>query len=229
MAAYTVASNNSVYSSVDGVLFDENQKTLIQYPGGRVGCYSMPNSVTSIADGSFSDSSGLTGIIIPNSVTNIGIDAFSGCNGLTNLTIPGSVTFVADQAFYFCDGLTAIYFQGNAPTLGTYYAFAYAFNATVFYRTNEVGFSGPTYDGLPAVLWNPQAQTAGPAFGVRTNTFGFNITGNSNLVVVVEVSPVLSNPIWSPVSTNILTNGSCYFSDSQWTNYPARFYRLNMP
>jgi uncharacterized delta-60 repeat protein len=68
--------------------------------------------------------------------------------------------------------------------------------------------------------------------GIVSNKFGFNITGSSNLVIVVEASTNLTN--WLPVSTNTLntfigTNGSSYFSDSQWTNYHGRFYRLRSP
>jgi len=69
---------------------------------------------------------------------------------------------------------------------------------------------------------------------VRTNRFGFNIIGTSNLVIVVEVSTNIVNPIWAPISTNMLniivgTNGTSYFSDPTWTNYPSRFYRLRSP
>jgi hypothetical protein len=64
---------------------------------------------------------------------------------------------------------------------------------------------------------------------VRTNRFGFDITGSSNLVIVVEASTNLANLVWLPVSTNNLTGGSAYFSDPQWTNYPSRFYRLRSP
>jgi hypothetical protein len=79
------------------------------------------------------------------------------------------------------------------------------------------------------VLWNPQVQTSDASFGVRTNQFGFTITGTSGLVVVVEACTSLANPIWSPAGTNTLTGGSSYFSDPQWTNYPSRFYRLRWP
>jgi hypothetical protein len=65
--------------------------------------------------------------------------------------------------------------------------------------------------------------------GVRTNRFGFTITGTSGMVIVVEACANLANPIWSPLRTNTLTGGSSYFSDSQWTNYPGRFYRLRSP
>jgi len=33
-----------------------------------------------------------------------------------------------------------------------------------------------------------------PDFGVRTNRFGFTITGANNLVIVVEASTNLANP-----------------------------------
>ena len=65
--------------------------------------------------------------------------------------------------------------------------------------------------------------------GVRNNQFGFTITGTTNLVVVVEASPNLANPAWIPLATNTPINGSAYFSDPQWANYPARFYRLRWP
>ena len=64
---------------------------------------------------------------------------------------------------------------------------------------------------------------------VGTNGFGFNIAGSSNLVIVVEAFTELADPVWSSLVTNTLTNGSSYFRDPQWTNYPARFYRLRSP
>ena len=36
----------------------------------------------------------------------------------------------------------------------------------------------------------------------------------------------LSNPLWSPVRTFTILNGSYYFSDPLWLYYPSRFYRL---
>jgi len=48
-------------------------------------------------------------------------------------------------------------------------------------------------------------------------------------VVVVEAATNLANPAWTPVGTNTLIGGSSYFSDSRWTNYPGRFYRVRTP
>jgi len=48
LSAITVEALNSFYSSVDGVLFNKSQTMLMQYPGGKAGSYTIPNSVTSI-------------------------------------------------------------------------------------------------------------------------------------------------------------------------------------
>jgi hypothetical protein len=79
------------------------------------------------------------------------------------------------------------------------------------------------------MLWNPQVRSSGATFGVRTNRFGFTITGTPNIPVVVEACTGLANPAWSPLSTNTLANGSFYFSDPNWTNYPTRLYRIRSP
>jgi len=106
-------------------------------------------------------------------------------------------------------------------------------NAIVYYLPGTTGWGSRLF-GQPTVLWNPQAQTGDGSFGVRTNQFGFDITGSSNLVIVVEACADLANPVWLPASTNMLdriigTNGTSYFSDPQWTNYPGRFYRFHFP
>lgn len=67
------------------------------------------------------------------------------------------------------------------------------------------------------------------SFGVRTNQFGFNIGWASGMDVAVDACTDLANPIWTPLQTNTLTADTLYFSDAEWTNYPARFYRLRWP
>jgi BspA type Leucine rich repeat region (6 copies) len=199
------------------------------------------NGVTSIGDDAF-EQCGLTRVTIPNNVTNIGDYAFNYCTNLTKVTIGANVTSIGSYAFNNCQALTGVYFQGNSPTptndmsvFGKSGIFFTVFdtNAITYYLPGATGW-GAIFDGIPVVLWNPQAQTSDGSFGVLTNQFGFNITGSSNLVIVVEACTNLANPIWSPVSTNTLntfigTNGISYFSDPQWTNYPCRFYGFSWP
>ena len=100
LASITVNSNNNNYSSQDGVLFNKNKTTLIQYPMGNTRTsYTIPNSVTSIGSHAFYDCNNLTSVTIPNSVTSIGGYAFYSCDNLTSITIPNSVTSIGDHAF----------------------------------------------------------------------------------------------------------------------------------
>ncbi len=249
--AIIVDALNSVYSSEDGVLFNKSQTTLIQCPQGKAGSYTIPNSVTNIGSAAFEDCLILTSVTIPNSVTSIGFGAFVSCWNLASVTIPNSVTSIGDDAFLdagltnvtigsgvtsvgqlafiYCTGLAAIYFQGNAPSFGAA-AFEFDSNATVYYLPGTTGWD--TFGDLPTALWflpNPLILTVGPSFGVKTNQFGFIISWATNVPVVVEACTNLATASWTPLQACTLTDGWSYFSDPQWTNYPARLYRLRSP
>jgi hypothetical protein len=224
LPAITVNASNSFYSSVDGVLCNQSQTTLIQYPGGKAGSYTVPNSITNIGSWAFDYSNSLTNVTLGNSVTSIGSNAFAYCYHLTNVVIASSVTRIEERVFYYSQNLTGVYFQGNAPNPGSE-VFDGNIVATVYYLPGTTGW-GPTFGGRPTALWQPTMQGGDAGFGVQTNQFGFNIAWASGQVVVVEAATDLTNPSWLPLQTNTLTADKLYFSDPQWTNYPERYYRL---
>lgn len=100
-----VASENINFCSIDGVLFNKNQTTLIQYPSGKQGGYIIPNSVTRLENYAFSACSNLTGVTIPNSVITMGDCVFEGCKGLTSITLPNSIKNIGLHVFSNCTGL----------------------------------------------------------------------------------------------------------------------------
>ena len=104
-----VDNENKCYSSVNGVLFDKDKKTIIAYPTGKSGeNYEIPDSVTTIGDYAFAGCRGLTSITIPDSVTSIGEGAFGGCTGLTSIVIPEGVKEIKENPFLMCYSLQGI-------------------------------------------------------------------------------------------------------------------------
>ena len=108
LTSINVDVNNPNYCSIDGVLFDKNQTTLIRYPRCKQGAYIIPDSVTSIGVHAFYNCDALTSITIPNSVTSIGDHAFENCDALTSITIPNSVTSIGKETFHSCGALTSV-------------------------------------------------------------------------------------------------------------------------
>ena len=86
-----VDEGNASYTSVDGVLFNKDCTSLIDYPAGK----KLPDYE------------------IPESVTSIGGSAFRDCVSLTSVTIPGSVTKIEWCAFGGCVSLEDVYYVGN--------------------------------------------------------------------------------------------------------------------
>ncbi len=202
-----VDAANTNFSSINGVLFDKSGKQLIAYPPGLTGSYTIPNGVTNIAH-----------------------DAFYQCQGLNKVTVPPSVTSLGDFAFGVCFvGLTNVFFQGNAP-VGNTNIFSED-KLTFYYLPGTTGWDTfPTNEfhaTLVPVLWNPQILSTDGNLGFQNNQFGFNVTGDNGLTVVVEGTTNFID--WQPVCTNGLNGGAVYFNDPQSTNFPGRLYRIASP
>ncbi len=229
LTAIAVDDLNPAYAGVEGVLFEKSRAMLVQYPGGKAGAYVIPYGVASIGDYAFAGCTHLSGVTIPNSVAEVGWYAFNNCANLTSVVIPRSITSIGIAALAYCASLTGVYFEGNA-NISSYNASSLLLgdSATVYYLPGTTGW-GATFGGRPTQLWKPQLQTGDASFGVRTNQFGFNIAWASGMTVVVDACTNPANPVWSPVATNTLPDGTSYFSDPHWTNYTRRFYRVRSP
>jgi hypothetical protein len=193
-------------------------------------CSSLTNlafgqSLASIGRGAFWGCERLVTVRIPDNVTRVEADAFSSCASLADLTLGNSVTSIGWGAFAYCTNLTGVYFEGNAPADASPF---YQTAVTVYYLPGTTGW-GSTFSDRPTALWlrpKPVILCTTPGLGIQANGFGFIISWATNSAVVVEASTTLSNPTWSPVSTNTLINGCCDFRDPEWAKYPGRFYRV---
>ena len=88
LTSIDVDNENEYYSSINGVLFDKNITTIVNYPVGKTdNSYIIPNNVTSIVEGAFSGCSSLTSVNFPSSIQSIAERAFDGCNSLSSIYI----------------------------------------------------------------------------------------------------------------------------------------------
>ena len=107
-AMFSVDASSSTYSSLDGVLFDFSQNTLIKFPASKSGNYIVPSTVSSIGSFSFDNCTGLTSVTLPASVSYIEDYAFNACSGLNGTFIISSgITYIGQFVFEDCINITS--------------------------------------------------------------------------------------------------------------------------
>lgn len=87
-------------------------------------------TVTAIADGDMSPTSGITSafynnrtvtsVVIPDTVTRIGDYAFSNCNNLESVTMPDDLEEIGFRAFNACESLAGITFANSLQSIESY-------------------------------------------------------------------------------------------------------------
>ena len=95
------------------------------------GCYNLknviiPEGVSEIGEGAFSNCTSIKDIIIPNSVLSIGASAFQSCASLERVTIGTNVSNIGMSAFNYCNRLKEVHINDIAKwcaiRFGDYYA-----------------------------------------------------------------------------------------------------------
>ena len=115
---YEVEEGIDGFSSVGGVLYNEDQSELLLYPIAREDkSFIVPQSVGGIAEQAFAGAKNLTHITLSESITNIQSKTFAG-SGLTEIVIPAEVTSIGSEAFMGCNALTSVTFKGGPSGIG---------------------------------------------------------------------------------------------------------------
>jgi len=120
LSSFNVEEGNLNYRASDGVLFDKDMSTLISYPLKKAeSSYIIPNSVTTIADGAFTNCRNLSSVTFPNGLLSIEGYSFNHCSNLISLDIPNSVTSIGTRAFIGCDALNSVTIGSGVTSIGT--------------------------------------------------------------------------------------------------------------
>lgn len=119
LKSFKVVSSNTIYCSIDGVLFNKDATLLIKYPQGAISkIYTIPKSVVFIGESAFKECTNLTSIVIPESVVTIGKFAFKSCYNLTEVNLPDSIININDGAFLRCTSITSFNIPNSVQNIG---------------------------------------------------------------------------------------------------------------
>ena len=116
ISAIEVDADSPLFYSDDGVLYSRTENTLVRFPSGRKGSYTVPDGIEKIGNYAFYDAEGITEIILPDSLKVIGESAFRKC-GIEAIDIPGGVNNVGFAAFSEAK-LESIVFPDSVTEIG---------------------------------------------------------------------------------------------------------------
>lgn len=219
----TVATNNPDFSSTNGVLFNQPQTTLIDFPEGKAGSYTVPVSVTNIDFDAFFDSTNLTSVAISTNVISIGNNALYDCPALTAITVNtnnDSYSSVAGVLFdknqdtliqYPAGNLATSYTMPNTVTnIGQESFFGCSYLAAVTIGTNVSIIGDAAFEDcyvlgsitLPNSVTVIEGDGFAECFGLTNITIGTgvtNIQGQAFLGCpsVTAITVVVGNPAFS--------------------------------
>ena len=142
---------------------------------------------------------------------------------MTNAVIPDRVISIGPSTFDGCNNLASVFCLGDAPADDDEYLFGGNEIAIVFYLPGTTGW-GETFGGRPTALWVPRISDEG--LGMQAGRFGFQMDWAAGHAVVVEACSNVAAPVWLPLATNELADGTGIFADEEEANALGRFYRV---
>ena len=245
LEAIEVDEDNPTMCSVDGVLYNKGKTKLYCYPtgkkqksyavpegvtwiGGDAMAYNryletvtIPNSVTKMCFGTFSNCANLKSVKLSEHLTNIGSSTFEKCTSLKFLDIPESVTYFEESVFRWSP-IDTIVIRGTFPNGLRSDTFYFMDESTVIYvQQSEVDKFKKVFSGkvLPLELFpghteQPQTNNDEPQTG---DPLYFEI---EKIDPSAGIPPVMKNP---PLAPTVLVNGNVLEFQSE---HPA--YTLNI-
>ena len=115
-----VESENTAFSSEDGILFNKDKTILLCYPAGKPDtAYTPPASVREIGNSAFEGCNRLAQVTLPNTVKSTGTRVFYGCSALTQVNICNGITRIEGHSFHNCTALTQVNLPESLTFIGS--------------------------------------------------------------------------------------------------------------
>lgn len=118
LAEINVQAGNSHYCSKDGVLLSGDGKSILWFPMGKEGEYTLPSSVTTVGDYAFRNCR-IETFHFADGLTSIGKYAFYN-SSVKEVSLPSTVKQIPTGLFQKCADLTTVHLGKNTELLGDY-------------------------------------------------------------------------------------------------------------
>ena len=114
-----LSSDNSSYTSVDGIIYNKEKTHLVVCPSNLAKkSVTIPETVTEVFDFAFSDCRNLVTVQLPLSVRRIGRNAFYCCKMLTTVNVPEGVERIEDCTFAGCMAMKKLKLPSSLKVIG---------------------------------------------------------------------------------------------------------------
>lgn len=118
LAEINVQAGNRHYCSKDGVLLSGDGKSILWFPMGKKGEYTLPSTVTTVGDYAFRNCR-IETFHFADGLTSIGKYAFYN-SSVKEVSLPSTVKQIPTGLFQKCANLTTVHLGKNTEMLGDY-------------------------------------------------------------------------------------------------------------
>lgn len=113
-----VDPDNAYFVSENGILYNSDKTSLIAFPNGIGGEFTVPDGVTTISAYAFSGAYKLTKVDMYNSVSAILQNAFQGCFSLAQIRLSDNLAVLGQNALANCLDLRELHLPASLSIIG---------------------------------------------------------------------------------------------------------------
>ncbi len=213
LSSIIVDSDNTVFFSENGVLFDKLKQNLILYPSKLLNTsYVIPSTVESINSYAFSNCENLITVMIP-SLTSLNDSTFHNCSNLLNVIFTGVVPTINGNNFEATPN-TAVYDSAKNPNdvLDKLSIFTNTINQPTPTLTN---FTLPSYtfSSVPLVITPPTSDVSGGVITYTSSNSAISTVSGDMLTLVT-----VDNGTSYITATQTITN---FYGDLSFTTFTS--------
>ncbi|MCQ2070203.1 MAG: leucine-rich repeat domain-containing protein [archaeon] len=147
-----VAASNTVFSSLDGVLYNKDRTTLVYYPSahGYTG-FTVPSTVKTVESYAF-ECTDLYNVTIAGNVEKVGSYLFRDSSNLSYVTFGGKVATIGDEILEGCSKIRRITFPDGLETLGALHGYVFRDILGQTLYVTEDNLRGTVFEGSGMIL-----------------------------------------------------------------------------